>query len=136
PALLLGCLLLAGHLHPLRTLAGARVGLRVLAADRQATTVAQTAVGADLLQTLDRLRPLTAQISLDRQVAVDQLAQLNDFVLGEVAPFAIGLDSDLREQLVRRRAADPVDVGQADLDSLVERDINSGDSRHPSTLSL
>src|SRR5690349_19062278 len=55
---LFGRLLLTGDLHPLRPLARARVGLGVLAADGEATAVAQPAVGADLLQALDRLRAL------------------------------------------------------------------------------
>src|SRR6185312_28049 len=40
----------------LRALARTRVGLRPLAVHRQVAAVAQTAVGADLLQALDRLR--------------------------------------------------------------------------------
>src|SRR6202022_1971186 len=66
--LLLGCLLLAGYLHPLRTLARARVGLGVLTVDRKAATVAQAAVAADLLQALDVLRALAAQVALDREL--------------------------------------------------------------------
>ena len=36
----------------------------------------------------------------------------------------------LAEDPVRGRATDPVDVGEADLDSLVDGDVDSGDSRH------
>src|SRR6266540_2818869 len=59
----------------LRALAGARVGLRALAVDRQAAAVADTAVRADLLQALDRLRALPAQVALDLEVRVDVLAR-------------------------------------------------------------
>src|SRR5579875_1261415 len=128
----LSCLLLAGDLHALRSLARARVRLRVLTAHRQTAAMAQTAVGADLLQALDRLRALAAQVTLDDERAVDQVAELDDLLLGEVAHLAIGLDPDLREQLVRGRAADAVDVGEADLDPLVEGDVDPGDSRHRS----
>src|SRR5215208_4153379 len=49
-ATLLLHLLLAGHLHPLRALARARVGLGSLAVDREPASVAQAAVAADLHQ--------------------------------------------------------------------------------------
>ena len=79
----------------LRALAGARVGLRLLAAHGQAAAVAQAAVAADLLQALDVLRALAAQVALDREVLVDRVAQLGDLVLGEVADVGVGVDPDL-----------------------------------------
>src|SRR3954471_22247153 len=87
--LLLPRLLLPGHLHALRALARARVGLGVLTADRQAATMAQGAVAADLHQTLDVLRALAAQIALDREVAIDRVAQLADLVVGQVADVGV-----------------------------------------------
>src|SRR3954449_5669742 len=123
--LLLPCLLLPGHLHALGALTRTRVGLGVLAADGQAATVAETAVAADLHQALDVLRALAAQIALDRQIAVDGVAQLADLVLGEVANVGVRGHTDLGQQLVGRRAADPVDVGQPDLNALVERDVDA-----------
>ena len=50
------------------------------------------------------------------------VAQAADLVLGQVADVGVGVDLQLVEQLVGGRAADPVDVGQADLDALVQRD--------------
>ena len=47
----------------LRALAGTRVGLGALAADRQAATVAQAAVAADFNQALDIQADLTAQVA-------------------------------------------------------------------------
>jgi hypothetical protein len=69
--------------------------------------MAQAAVGADLLQALDRLRALTAQVSLDGDLIVDQVAQLDDLLLGEVADLAIRLDPDRRQQLVGSRRPMP-----------------------------
>ena len=63
-------------------------------------------------------------------VAVDQLAELDDLFLGQVANLAVRLDTDLGEQLIRRRAADPIDIGEPDLDSLVEGDVDAGDTCH------
>src|SRR6185312_9094416 len=38
--------------------------------------------------------------------------------------------ADLLEEAIRGRAADAVDVGHADLDALVERDVDPSDSCH------
>jgi hypothetical protein len=92
--------------------------------------VAHTPIAADLLQALDVLRALATQVTLDREFAIDGVTELDDLVLGEVAHVGVGVYPDLAEELVRRRAADPVDVGQADLGALVERDVDPGDTRH------
>src|SRR6202008_398056 len=51
--LLLGRLLLAGDLHPLRALARARVGLGVLTMDGEPASMGESAIRADLLKPLD-----------------------------------------------------------------------------------
>src|SRR5262249_38273754 len=61
--LLLPRLLLARDLHALRALARAGVRLRVLSSHREAATMAQTAIAADLHQALDRLGTLAPQIA-------------------------------------------------------------------------
>src|SRR3954452_17269342 len=124
--LLLRRLLLARDLHALRSLPRAGVGLRVLSPHGQAAPVAHAAVGADLLQALDALGALAAQVALDREVAVDALAQAGDLVLGEIPDVGVRGDVGLLEDLGRGRRADPVDVGQADLDALVEGDVDPG----------
>src|SRR5205085_10962091 len=43
-------------------------------------------------------------------------------------------DPELGQDLVRGRAADAVDVRQADLDALVEGDVDAGDASHCSAL--
>jgi len=92
--------------------------------------VTQPAVAADLLQALDVLRALAPQVALDDQPRIDQVAQLDDLFLGQVANLAVRLDPDLGEQLVGRRTPDPVDVRETDLNALVERNIDGGDSSH------
>src|SRR6202043_3513066 len=109
----------AGPLHALRALASAGVGLGVLAAHRQAATVTQAAVAGDVLEAFDVLRALAPQIALDGQAVVDRVAELGHLVLGEVADVGVGADADVLQQLVGRRAPDPVDVGQPDLRTLV-----------------
>src|SRR5581483_10850830 len=112
------------------------VGLRLLAAHGQAAPVADAAVAADLRQALDVLRALAAQVALDRELLVDGVAQLADLLFGEVADVGVGRDPRLRQQAVRGRAPDPVDVGEADLGALVERQVHACDAGHASALPL
>src|SRR5438552_8282881 len=114
---LLGDLLPSGHLHPARPLAGPAVGLGPLSVDGQPAAVAEPAVGADLLEPLDVLGPLAAEVALDGQLVVDHVAQLADLVLGQVLDVRVGVDARLLERLARLRLADPVDVRQTDLDA-------------------
>ncbi len=92
--------------------------------------MAQAAVGADLLEALDGLGALAPQVAFLREVSLDRLAQLDDLVLGQVAHLAVRLDAHLSQELVGGRAANAVDVGQPNLDALVQRDVDAGDARH------
>src|SRR5665811_2178902 len=119
-------LALAGDAHPARALAAARVGLRPLASDRQAAAMAQPPVGADLHQPFDILGLLAPQVALDLAI-LDRLAQFHDLVLGQVLDRGVGVDASLREDVPRGGTADAEDVGEADLDPLVDRDVDPRD---------
>src|SRR5690349_12025428 len=116
-------LALAGDAHPARALAAARVGLGPLAAGREAAAVAQAAVGADLHQPFDVLRALAAKVSLHLAL-LDRLTQADDLVLGQVFDQGVGVDLGFREDLLRGRAADAEDIGEADFDPLLNRDVD------------
>src|SRR5262245_57275441 len=105
----------------LRALARASVGLRALAARRQVAPVPQAAIRADLGQTLDRVRPLAPQVTLDLVVRVDVVAKLRNLVLGQVAHLRVARQPERVADLLRGRLADPVDVGQPDLEPLLVR---------------
>src|SRR6187549_254548 len=122
-------LALAGDAHPARALAAARVGLRALAPHRQAAAVPQAPVGADLHQPFDVLGALATQVALDL-AALDGLAQLHHLVLGEVLDARVRVDLGLGQNLVGGRATDAEDVGEPDLDPLVDRDVDPRDARH------
>src|SRR5436309_1800884 len=129
---LLGDLLPSGHLHPARPLAGPAVGLGPLSVDGQPAAVAEPAVGADLLEALDVLGALAAQVALHAQFVVDHLAELAHLVLGEVLHVGVGVHAGLLQSEARLGLPDPVDVGQTDLDALVERDVYACDTCHSS----
>src|SRR4051794_7970977 len=81
-------LLLAGLLlacdRATRALAGTRVGVRALAVDREATTVAQALVTADLDLAADVGGNLAPQVALGPVVALDPVTKPDQVVLGQV----------------------------------------------------
>jgi hypothetical protein len=98
--------------------------------------MADAAVRADLGEPLDRLLPLAAQISLDLEVGVDVVAELRDLFVGEVLDLRVRVEAELGGDLARGRLADPVDVRQPDLEPLLVRKVDSGDSGDGSALPL
>jgi hypothetical protein len=98
--------------------------------------VADAAVGADLGEALDRLLPVTAEVTLDLEVRVDVVAELRDLFVRQVLDLRVRVEAELRGDLARGRLADPVDVGQPDLEALLIREVDSGDSGDGSALPL
>src|SRR5206468_1469800 len=114
----------------LRTLAGARVGVRTLTARRQTLAVTQPAVAAQVHQALDVHRHLAAEVTLDLVGVLDDLADLARLVLGEVLGAGGEVDARLGDDVVRGLVADPVDVLQRDHSALVRGKIDAGDTSH------
>jgi hypothetical protein len=77
----------------LGALAGARVGVRALTADRQAATVPQTLVAADLDLAADVGGDLAAEVTLDLVVALDPVAELDQLVVAQVLDAQVGADA-------------------------------------------
>src|SRR6187397_1003386 len=122
-------LALAGDAEASRSLAAAGVGLRPLTPNRQATAMAEAAVGADLHQPFDVLRAIAAEVALDLAV-LDRFAKFHHLVLGQVLDRGIGVDFGLGEDLLRRRLPNPEDVGEPDFDPFVDGDVDPCDTRH------
>src|SRR5256885_9119680 len=115
-----------------RTLPRARVRARALATDGQTSAVTEAAVAADLLETLDVQRGFAAEVTFDGEAAVDDLADLRDLWLGEVAHADAAVDARLLEDVARARRADAEDVPQRHVDALLARDVDTGDTCHTS----
>jgi hypothetical protein len=98
--------------------------------------MADPAVRADLGEPLDRLLPVAAQVALDLELRVDVVAELRDLFVRQVLDLRVRVEAELRSDLARGRLADPVDVGQPDLEPLLVRKVDSGDSRDDSALPL
>src|SRR5262249_55732795 len=127
-ATLLGLLAPADGL--LRPLARARVRLRALTVHGQPAPVADAAIAADLLEALDGLLPLTAQVALHLQLGVDVALELRDLGIRQVAHLRVGREAERSANLARRRLPDAVDVRQPDLEPLLLRDVDAGDACH------
>jgi hypothetical protein len=98
--------------------------------------MADAPVGADLGEPLDRLLAIAAQVALDLEVRVDEVAELRDLFVREVLDLRVRAEAELGGDLARGRLADPVDVRQPDLEPLLVREVDSGDSRDGSALPL
>src|SRR3972149_7724206 len=109
------------HRSLARALAGPGVGMGPLAADRKPAGMPKPPIAADIHQPLDVHRDLLAQISLDAAPGIDDLAALADLLLGQVLDPDVGVDSGLSQDRVGAVTPDPVDVGEADLDSFLSR---------------
>ena len=105
----ISCLLLTGDRLG-RTLAGARVGVRALAADRQALAMTQAPVAAQVHQTLDVHRHFAAEVALDPVVAVDGFADPQDLGVGQLVDAALGRDADLARRSPSRLRPDTMNV--------------------------
>src|SRR3712207_2416600 len=90
--LLLAGLLLAGD-GLARALARARVGAGALTVHREAATVAQPLVAADLDLATNVAGDLAPEVALDAEVLVDVVAQLQQVLVAEVLDPQVGADA-------------------------------------------
>src|SRR5262249_38700881 len=126
-------LLLPPHAHGLLgTAPRPRVGPGALPAGREPTAVAEPPVGADLHESLDVQRHLAAEVTLDPppELLGDDVAQLPDLGVGELAGTRVGGHLRQRQDALGGGRPDAEDVGERDLDALVTRDVDAGDTSH------
>src|SRR5262245_42815419 len=92
--------------------------------------MAQAAIAAEIHQTLDVDTDLAAQVAFDEIVAVDHFADLQHFLVGELADAAIQRDLHLLHDLASALLADAMDILKRDHHALVGRDIDAGNTGH------
>ena len=95
--------------------------------------VAQAPIAAKIHQPLDVHRDLAAKIALDHIIAVDRLANLDDFRVGELRDPPLGGNMHLLADFLGLRRANAVDILKRDDDALVGRNIDAGDTGHASS---
>src|SRR3569833_2485238 len=113
-----------------RALAGAGVGVRPLTADRQALAETQATVTGQVHQPPDVHGRLAAKVAFDAVVAVDRLADLQHFGIGQLIDPARIFDAHLVHDLLGFGLADAMDVLQRDDDALVSRNVDACDTGH------
>src|SRR4051794_515062 len=124
PQLLLAGLLLTGH-RALGTLAGARVGPGALSAHRQAPAVPDTRVAADLDLAPDVRGDFAAQVTFDLEVALDEVTQLHNFLVGQVLGSLARVDARGDESRRCPGPTDPEDIGERDLHPLFAGEVDA-----------
>src|SRR5262249_12231599 len=108
-----------------RTFARARIGVGALAAHWQAAAMTQAAIAAEVHQPLDVDAGLATKIALDDVVAVDHFADLQNFLIAELADAAIQRDLHLLHDVPGALFADAMDVLKRDQHALVGRNVHA-----------
>src|ERR1700677_2221175 len=109
-------------------LAGARVGVRALAANRQLLAVAKSAMSAQVHQTLDIDGYFPAEIAFDHIIAVDRFADLQHLGVAELRYTAIGRNMHLLANFLGLLRTDAVNILQRDDHALVGRNVYACDT--------
>jgi hypothetical protein len=91
--------------------------------NRKTLAVTEATVAANLHQAGDVLPALTTQVTLDRVVSIDVIANLCDFLFSEVADTRAGVNANLSADLGSGRTANAIKIGKSDLDTLLAREV-------------
>src|SRR6185369_6967035 len=126
-------LLLAGDRLSL-AFAGARIGVRALAANRQALAMTKPAIAGEVHQPLDVHRDLTTKIAFDRIARINRFTDLKDFLIAQVLNATLRRDAELGGDLLGFGAPNAVDIGKRNLHALVGRDIDARNTCHCAVL--
>ena len=93
-------------------------------------------VRADFDKPLDIQGNFAAKVALNLVSSVDDFAQPVDLLFGQVADTSVRIDVRLSEDLLTGRKANTIDIGKADLDPLLARNINACNTCHALPLPL
>jgi len=117
---LLGRFLLVGD-SLLLTLPRTGIVLGALSTDREADTMADTAIATDVHQSLDVHLDGGTELSLDLVLLVDEVTNKGHLLVIPVSDLDVVVDTALVKDFPGAAAADTVNVGETDLTSLVVR---------------
>src|SRR6266508_1544063 len=98
--------------------------------------MSQPPVAAKIHQPLDVHGDFAPQIALNHIVAVDDLTDLQPFLLGQLRHPAGLRDSDFLHDFIGLFWPDPMDILQCNNDALVGRYVDAGDAGHSQSLLL
>ncbi len=92
--------------------------------------MADALVAADLDLAPDVSLNLAAQVALDLVGGVDPVTELHQLFVGKAVDPGIAADAGRLKRLQRPGAADPVDIGERDLDPLIAGQVHSRKPGH------
>jgi len=92
--------------------------------------VPHATVRTDLDETLDVHLHFLAQITLNAAFPVDHLTHAADFLFGQVLHARARVDLRGRQNLIRTRYADTVDIGQRNFDALIKAQVHTRNTGH------
>src|SRR5215472_14835280 len=98
--------------------------------------MSQPTVAAEIHQPLDVHGHLAPKVALDDVVAVDDLADLQHLLVGQLRHPPGIRDSDFRHDFIGLFRPDPVDILQCNNDAFVGRYVDAGDAGHSYSLLL
>jgi hypothetical protein len=101
-----------------------------LAAYRKTTAMPEPLVRANLDLALDVLGNFAPQITFDRQIRIDVLADPHDLTVGEIPNLGAPIDPEIIENGMRTRQANTKNVGEPNLNTLVSWKVGSGNTSH------
>jgi hypothetical protein len=87
-------------------------------------------VAADLDLAADVGGHLAAEVTLDLEVALDVVAQLDEVFVGQVADPPVRADAGGGQRLLGAGAPDAVDVRERDLEALLAREVDADEACH------
>src|SRR5690606_3279829 len=111
-------------------LAGPRVRLGPLTADGQPLAVADALVATDLDLPANVGLDLAAEVAFDLVVRLDVVTDRHQLGVGELVDAQVGVDPRRLQNLLGAGTANPVDVGEGDLQPLVAGEVDAYQAGH------
>jgi hypothetical protein len=95
--------------------------------------MADTLIGTNLHFAFDVLSNVPAEVTLNLEILLEESADANHLVVGEVTHLGSTLDIEVVAHLMCPGLPDPVDIREGDFQSLLSGKINTYDTSHAIT---
>ena len=100
-----------------RTFAGSCIGFGLLTTNRETFSMTDSAIAANLLQSLDVHSDLSAKITLNSLSVSNNSCQLLHFVIGQILNTGVRINASLSKDTVCTCSTDSVDLSQTDFNT-------------------
>lgn len=115
-----------------RTFASTGVSFGSLAANREAASVAETAIGAEVHEAFDVHAHDAAQVAFDLVLGVDNLADAAGFNFGEVVGTDVTFNIRFLEDFKRAGSSNTVNIGEGDVHAFATWEVDASNTSHDS----